>query len=79
MSDEPDTPDARPNSQIPTEQEFRALLDLFMCSDPWPLDGIEGDDSHAVIEGYLDRVARDGHGASGWIDAYHDKRIRGKR
>ena len=48
-----------------SDREFRALLDLFMCSDPYPCDG------HDVVEELLDHEA-DRRGFDSWVDAYHD-------
>lgn len=44
--------------------EFRAFLDLLMCSDPYPCEG-EEDVKHAA-----NRMARE-RGYDGWLDAYH--------
>jgi hypothetical protein len=46
-------------------EQFRALLDLMMCSDPWP----EGVDRQAV-ESFLDFVSQE-NGFIDWIGAYH--------
>jgi hypothetical protein len=54
------------NSQL-TSDEFRALLDWFMCSDPWPA----GDTTHATVEALLDRVSRE-YGYDGWVVAFHE-------
>ncbi len=49
--------------------EFRAFLDLLMCSDPWPVkDGcganqqilINFANQESIKQGYID-----------WLDAYH--------
>ena len=50
-----------------TDAEFRTLLDLWMVSDPWPLD----DNAHSVIEAYLDRASID-RGFPNWVVAYHE-------
>ena len=47
--------------------EFRFLLDLFMVSDPWPLDK----QSQDVIENMLDEEAKK-RGFDGWVSAFHD-------
>lgn len=47
------------------DEAFRALLDIFMCADPWP--------SHAPqqpLEDFLNKEAK-AHGYETWIDAYH--------
>lgn len=49
-----------------TNKEFRALLDLFMMSDPWPLTQAAND----IVQGILDREAK-ARGLTDWIDAYH--------
>lgn len=46
--------------------EYRALLDLLMCSDPYPVEN--GEDA---VKGYADRQAVE-RGFSDWIDAYHN-------
>ena len=53
-----------------SNKEFRAMLDLFMCSDPWP---VEGGDSEAVLKAMLHKesVAR---GYKDWIGAYHKEK-----
>ena len=45
-------------------EQFRAVLDWRMCSDPWP-----GGDMQAVDE-WLDAQSRE-FGYSDWLDAYH--------
>ena len=49
-----------------TDIQFRALLDLTMVSDPWPLEYGKDD-----IDDLLDGEARE-RGYSGWVPAYHD-------
>jgi len=51
---------------ILNNREFRALLDWFMCSDPFPVDG----ETHSVVEHLLDRAAAE-RGHKDWVDAYH--------
>ena len=46
--------------------EFRALLVLIMCSDPWPVD----DRNQELIEAMANREAIE-RGFTGWVDAYH--------
>jgi hypothetical protein len=48
---------------------IRALLDWFMCSDPWP-----GGD-HEAVESWLNYVCRD-MGFETWVDAYHAPALR---
>ena len=50
-----------------TNTEFRALLNLMMVSDPWPLSKEEND----ILEHMLDTEARV-RGYDGWIVAYHE-------
>jgi len=47
-------------------QVFRVLLDLFMCSDPWPMD----DSSHAVMLAFVESESKR-LGFSDWIEAFH--------
>lgn len=49
------------------DREFRALLDWFMCSDPWPVDG---GDSHDLMSNWLDRASKS-RGYTDWVEAYH--------
>lgn len=46
--------------------EYRALLDLFMVSDPWPLE----DANQRTLLVLLNREARE-RGFVDWISAYH--------
>jgi len=53
--------------------EFRYLLDLFMVSDPWPLeDGTRECQSYKVVEGLLNEQARGRGYPDGWMVAYHE-------
>lgn len=54
-----------------TQGELRGLLDLFMCSDPWPIEGEDGERAQHEIETLLDRYAQQENYRS-WIEAYHD-------
>lgn len=45
---------------------FAILLNLFMCSDPWPTT----DEEHDALESYLTSIAKS-KGYSDWIEAYH--------
>ena len=49
------------------DKEFRCLLDLFMVSDPWPLDDRE---SNKILGEMLDRLARE-RSFKDWVGAYH--------
>jgi hypothetical protein len=61
-----------------SREELKALCDLIMCSDPWPVcestqRGIAGaTDEHnqETVAAFADRAAID-HGFTGWEDAYH--------
>ena len=57
MSDEPH----------PTDTEFRALLDLVMVSDPWPLPG----EHESAVNAYLTKESQR-RGYADWVEAYHD-------
>lgn len=57
------------NSSI-TEDEFRMLLELAMCCDPWPITNKP--DSVKLLDALLDREAST-RGYVGWIEAYHAK------
>jgi len=53
------------------DEEFRALLDWFMCSDPWPIPkDMVGDDHQATIEALLNKESIN-RGYADWVDAYH--------
>ena len=47
--------------------EYRALLDLMMCSDPWPVSDSENQD---IIKRFAKREARK-RGFDSWVAAYH--------
>ena len=47
--------------------QYRAFLDLMMCSDPWPLD----DAAHRILDDLADNEAQL-RGFSKWTIAYHD-------
>lgn len=54
--------------QVPklTVKQFRAMLNLFMCSDPWPADK----EDHAVLENLLNDEARKRQWEN-LVSAYH--------
>ncbi len=47
--------------------EFAALCELLMCSDPWPC---LTQSSEAILKTFADDEAKR-HGYTDWIDAYH--------
>ena len=47
------------------KHEFRALVDLFMVSDPWPLDKA----GEVILKAFADEEAKR-WGFSNWIEAY---------
>lgn len=51
----------------PTDTQFRALLELAMVSDPWPLPG----EHESAVKMYLLKESKR-RGYDGWIEAYHD-------
>lgn len=65
------------------DKEFRAILDWWMCSDPWPVttEAWTGDNDtdvkncdqehHGICRGWLDREC-EARGFDGWVDAYHE-------
>ncbi len=46
--------------------DYRALLDLIMCSDPWPVEG----ENQQIIEAMATEEAKR-RGWDSWVDAYH--------
>lgn len=51
--------------------EFRAFLDLLMCSDSWPVHNEHGGESgYETMREFADITSRD-YGFADWIDAYH--------
>lgn len=46
--------------------EYRALLDILMCADPWPA----GETAHAALLS-LAKSEGEYRGYTDWIDAYH--------
>jgi len=53
-----------------TDRQFRVLLDLFMCSDPFPLSERE----YIVIEDFLNDQAFI-RGFDKWVGAYHALKV----
>ena len=57
-------------------KQFRALLDLFMCSDPWPVhnqDGVDNE-SQEYVERFLNVTAQNLK-FTDWVDAYHNLKV----
>lgn len=53
--------------QVTTDQEFRAVLELIMVSDPYPIP----EEGHQLkVEAWADKEAR-ARGYGSWIEAYH--------
>lgn len=51
--------------------DFRAFLDLLMCSDPWPVhDELGGETGQEALLSVANRMAMD-YGFTDWLDAYH--------
>jgi len=50
------------------EKEYRAFLDLLMCSDPWPIK--DGGKNHKILEAFANKEATK-FGHEDWIVAYH--------
>ncbi len=49
-----------------THNQLKALCELMMVSDPWPLE----DHQHTAIEELIDNESKR-HGHDDWIDFYH--------
>lgn len=47
--------------------QFRAVLDWYMCSDPWP----DSDQNHQIITDWINQMSID-RGFAHWVEAYHD-------
>jgi len=59
-----------------TNTEFRAVLDWFMCSDPWPVerDVTIGESNHVCVTNWLDREAK-ARGFDDWVVAFHEFKV----
>ncbi len=62
------TEQSKNNPQI-ENQVFRSLLNLMMCSDPWPA---APEDDDVLLKFCNEESQR--HGYDTWIDAYHQFR-----
>jgi len=49
------------------DKTYRAFLDLFMCSDPYP----DTKENEAIVRDFLDDEARK-RGHENWVVAYHE-------
>lgn len=54
------------------QNQFRALLDLLMCSDPWPIEGQAGDESRKLLIEFANCESTETYGKDNWIIAYHE-------
>lgn len=54
--------------------EFRAFLDLFMCSDPWPIAGDDGERAHQILENFANNQTLN-HGFDDWVVAFHELKV----
>lgn len=52
------------------DREFRAFLDLMMCSDPWPSD----EPGHEILVGLIEREAKF-RGYDSWYVAFHEYKL----
>jgi len=60
------------------DMEYRAFLDLMMCSDPWPVNANSQQfDTRQQMIDVANRLAKD-RGYTDWLDAYHgDNKAKG--
>jgi len=49
--------------------QFRAVLDWFMCSDPWPVSGANPA-SHDIIHEWITAESK-ARGYPNWVEAFH--------
>jgi len=56
--------------ECPQDYEFKAILELMMCSDPFPLEGGSNGSKYLYVTGYLNYISEQ-MGYKDWIDAYH--------
>lgn len=52
------------------DEEFRALLDLYMVSDPWPLTSEKSNTIRKLLSGEAQE-----RGFDGWVEAYHEMEV----
>lgn len=53
-----------------TDKQFRAFLDLMMCSDPWPVTDTGTGDGQDLLLEFASSESRD-RGFTDWVTAYH--------
>lgn len=58
-----------------TDREFRAFLDLLMCSDPWPITGEDGEHANEILLELADSEAQLRH-FDNWVVAFHEFKLR---
>lgn len=51
-------------------KRFRALLDWWMCSDPWPIPEPDGHHDHLELENMMSELAEQ-FGYTDWVEAFH--------
>jgi hypothetical protein len=51
-----------------TDPVFAIILELFMISDPWPLE----EEKNATLEAALNEMAQE-RGFENWVAAYHQR------
>lgn len=51
-------------------KQYRALLDLVMCCDPWPVS-TDGGENEMAVKDMLNQEAQ-ARGFPDWVDAYHN-------
>lgn len=51
-----------------TREFYKAVVNMFMCVDPWPLSEKE----HIDMVWFLNQAAKD-FGYKDWLEAYHSK------
>ena len=64
------------SEKVLTDRQFRALLDLFMCSDPWPIKNGNRLVAHDELMGLLNAESGK-RGFKTWIDAFHYFKVEG--
>lgn len=59
---------------VMTDTQYRAFLDLLMCSDPWPIEGEGGEHMEKILVSFANEEAKR-HGFDNWIIAFHELRV----